>query len=70
MIMNKLKILWRNKHTWSSAFKYWHCLMYPHLYDFPAEGGWWDDEKSASINGWWFWEYLNNFNNEFDDVYD
>ncbi|MFN3076622.1 MAG: hypothetical protein ABT940_07070 [Alphaproteobacteria bacterium] len=39
-----------------------------HLYDFPVHGGWWDDKKSTSINGWWFWEYLNNFNNEFDEV--
>jgi len=67
---NKLQILWDNKKTWISAFKTWHVLMYPHLYDFPVQGGFWNDENSASINGWWFWEYLNNFNNEFDEVDD
>ena len=67
---NKLQILWDNKKTWISTFKTWHVLMYPHLYDFPLQGGFWNDENSASINGWWFWEYLNNFNNEFDEVDD
>jgi hypothetical protein len=36
--MNKLKILWKNKRTWVDAFKSWHVLMYPHLYDFPEQG--------------------------------
>lgn len=67
---NKLQILWDNKKTWISTFKTWHVLMYPHLYDFPVQGGFWNDENSASINGWWVWEYLNNFNNEFDEVDD
>jgi hypothetical protein len=66
--MNKLKILWKNKRTWVDAFKAWHVLMYPHLYDFPEQGWRWTDESSASLNGWWFWEYINNFNNDFDEV--
>jgi hypothetical protein len=60
MLMKKLKILWRNRNTWNFAFNHWKILMFPHLYYRPEKNAdWWDS--------WWFWESLNNFDNEFDE---
>ena len=30
--MNKLKLFWKSRKTWSYAFSEWKILMFPHLY--------------------------------------
>ena len=59
--MKKLKMLWRKRDSWSYAFFYWKCLMFPHLYEKLPDNisKWWD--------AWWFWTAINNYGNTFDD---
>ena len=64
--MNKLKILWKNRTTWTGNFNEWWDLMFPHLYypDCP------DFDYLNRDNAWWFWWTLNNYGNVFDEEVD
>jgi hypothetical protein len=57
--MKKLKIFWISRKSWSYAFFYWKCLMFPHLYENLPESvsSWWDY--------WWFWQSINENPDEF-----
>lgn len=62
-MMNKLKILWKNKRTWTSCFEFWYILMFPHLHYSKWEYNEVDEEDDA----WYFWTTLNNFDNYYDE---
>jgi len=63
--MNKLKLFWKSRKTWSYAFSEWKILMFPHLYytKFVCQNNLVDTEEDA----WWLYQALNNYDNQFDD---
>jgi hypothetical protein len=64
--MTKLKILWKNKSTWTNCFDLWYILMFPHLQNpkyWRAEF----EEENTKDNAYWFWESVNNWGGVFDE---
>ena len=56
----KLQQFWLRKGMWEWTFGAWQNLMFPHIYD--------KVEWGEGENRFWFWQYLNNFDENLEEL--